>query len=197
MRYIDKARIMQPNVNSSKPKLPSISHIETADQFMISNRNDHYQGIQICHARMDELGFQQQKPPSKQLPSSAIDYCYDRSSLRGSTQAIAPPPLLSLCYGGILIPSSISRATVGKFGSRLTPQADSSNPTQSKEKKSWDYDLLSAGQLVVIGWTLSSSKCTSPLFGKGREEGLLRAQPDLLLDCLLPQLGRRLESFSP
>jgi len=41
---------------------------------------------------------------------------------------------------------------------RLTPQADSSNPTLSKEKKSWDYDLLSAGLLVVIGWTLSSSK---------------------------------------
>ncbi|KAK1411296.1 hypothetical protein QVD17_37843 [Tagetes erecta] len=36
--------------------------------------------------------------------------------------------------------------------------ADSSNPTQSKEKKSWDYDLLSAGQLVVIGWTLFSFK---------------------------------------
>lgn len=25
-------------------------------------------------------------------------------------------------------------------------------------KKSWDYDLLSAGQLVVIGWTLFSFK---------------------------------------
>jgi len=25
----------------------------------------------------------------------------------------------------------------------MTPQADSSNPTLSKEKKSWDYDLLS------------------------------------------------------
>ncbi|KAH0715911.1 hypothetical protein KY284_008816 [Solanum tuberosum] len=61
----------------------------------------------------------------------------DRSSLRGSTQAIALPPLLMLW---------------------LTPQADSSNPTLSKEKKSWDYDLLSAGLLVVIGWTLSSSK---------------------------------------
>lgn len=33
----------------------------------------------------------------------------------------------------------------------MTPQADSSNPT---EKKSWDYDLLSARLLVVIGWTL-------------------------------------------
>lgn len=35
----------------------------------------------------------------------------------------------------------------------MTPnlRADSSNPT---EKKSWDYDLLSARLLVVIGWTL-------------------------------------------
>ena len=38
---------------------------------------------------------------------------------------------------------------------KITPQADSSNPTLSKEKKSWDYDLLSAGLLVVIGWTLT------------------------------------------
>ncbi|KAH0644438.1 hypothetical protein KY290_025143 [Solanum tuberosum] len=94
-----------------------------------------FQGIQLDPR--DELGFQQHKPPPKRLPSSAFDYCYDRSSLRGSTQAIALPPLLMLW---------------------LTPQADSSNPTLSKEKKSWDYDLLSAGLLVVIGWTLSSSK---------------------------------------
>ena len=104
---------------------------------MISNRNDHYQGIQICHALMDELGFQQRKPPSKQLPSSLLllrsstaalnlDFppCFglewiDFSSSRSIFfKRVNPLHLLSVSYGVIEIHSSIPRATVGKFGSR-------------------------------------------------------------------------------